>query len=832
MSQEPLLRLTGIVKRYPGVTALKSVTFDVLPGEVHAIVGENGAGKSTLMGVACGAVTPDHGQVEIGGELLRRPSPALAQQLGIAVVYQHASVLDDLTVAENILYAVPKDRRPSRASATEWVQQHLDAVGATVGAGLRVGELTVAQRQLVELARALAVDAKVLILDEPTESLTAAETERLFTQIERMRAAGSGVVYISHRFGEVRKVADRITVLRDGESRGTMRAADVTEEDVVALIVGRRVDHVFPERREKSGPGAALLTASNLSGPGFADVTATIHAGEIVGLAGIEGNGQREFLRALGGLASHSGQLALEDGRGSYSSPGSAISSGVVYLPADRHREGAFLPMSVATNASALRHGALSGLGFLRGRRENALAREAVSSLRIRTPRIGTPVSSLSGGNQQKVVIARSLAAEPRVLLADEPTRGVDVGSRSEIYRTLRNFADAGNGVAVVSSDAIELAGLCDRVLVFSRGHVIRELRGDELSERGITGASIGSTMLRAETPRTGGRASTLRGIPTLLRGEHLPSAIVAALIVVLGVYTTARSSLFLGERSMSNLMLLGAITAFAALGELTALLLGSIDLSVGPLIGLTVVILSFFAGEGSGMGGLVVGIVVAALVGVAVGSLNMIMIRLVRLPAVVATLVTYILLQGISLFLRPQPAGYLDSSVTSAIQSGFGSVPGVLVLAVLVAVLAQFALHRTRAGVELRAVGSDEVRARQLGVPVGRTFLRGHVLCSLGAVVAGVVLASVAGVGDASLGTNYTLTAVAAVVLGGASIFGGRGSYAGALLAALLLQEITSATTFLHLPEAWQEWLPGLLILLGAAAFSRRGARTATVAG
>lgn len=272
--------------------------------------------------------------------------------------------------------------------------------------------------------------------------------------------------------------------------------------------------------------------------------------------------------------------------------------------------------------------------------------------------------------------------------------------------------------------------------------------------------------------------------------------------------------------------MLLAAIIGFVSLGELTAMLVGSVGLSVGPLIGLTVVILSFFAGNGHGLAGLGVGIVVAGVAGVAVGALNAALIRLVRLPAVVATLVLYILLQGVSLLLRPQPDGYLDSSVTRFLQSGVGMVPGVLILVVVLAVLAELVLRRTRPGTELRATGSDAVRARQLGVPVGRTYFRAHIACSLCAVIAGVVLASDAGVGDASLGVNYTLTAIAAVVLGGASIFGGRGSYLGAALAALLLQEITSATTFLQLPDAWQEWLPGLLILLGAAAFSQRGRR------
>ena len=862
----PALRLAGIVKRYPGVTALKQVDFEVEAGEVHAVVGENGAGKSTLMGVACGVIVPDEGRVEIAGEPLRRAEPGLAQRLGVAVVYQHASVLDDLTVAENLLYPLPAERRPARREAPAWVRRQLEQVGAAVEPGARVDQLTVAQRQLVEITRALAADAKVLILDEPTESLTAGETELLFARIEQLRSTGTGIVYISHRFGEVRRVADRITVLRDGESRGTMDAASVTEQDVVELIVGRQVDHVFPPKPEWVGAGGEVgnvgtpvLRVAGLRGPGFHDVSLTVHAGEIVGMAGVEGNGQREVLRALAGLVPHSGTLEVEGTARELKKPADAIASGLVYLPADRHAEGAFLPLSIEHNVSALRHSELSRFGLLRSRPEHDLAEHAIAAQRIRTPGAATPVRSLSGGNQQKVVIARSLAAEPTLLLADEPTRGVDVGSRAETYQTLRDFVSedaaggGGRAALVVSADAVELAGLCDRVLVFSRGQVVRELTGDQVVEREITGAAIGATRERAEptaasvtVSRSDRRANPSvtvsrwcgRAEPSVtasgwrrqvapsgwLTGDRLPSAVLAIMIVVLGVATTAHNSLFLGPRSVFNLLLLASIVGFAALGQLTTLLVGSIDLSVGPLIGLVVVVLSFFAGGGRGAGGLALGTVVALAVGAAVGALNAGLIRLVRLPPVVATLVTYILLQGISLLLRPQPGGYLDSSVTGLLQRAFGSIPAVLVLVVLLAIGAELLLHRTRAGVELRAVGSDEARARQLGVPVGRSFLRAHVLCSLGAVLAGVVLASVVGVGDPSLGTNYTLTTIAAVVLGGASVFGGRGSYLGALLGAVLLQEITSATPFLGLPGAWQEWLPGVLILAGTAAFSRRG--------
>src|SRR3984893_1548758 len=510
MSTE-VLRLDHIVKSFPGVVALRDVSFTVRSGEVHALVGENGAGKSTLMAVAAGVIAPDSGVVEIGAQRLTRPSPSAAQMLGLAVVSQHATVLDDLSVTENLLFSLPAERRPARADVTEWARRHLADVGADIRPGALAGDLAIAQRQLVEIARALALDSRVLVLDEPTESLTAVESTRLFQQVERLRQAGTAVVYISHRFPEVQRVADRITVLRDGEVRGTFDAAAVTEHDVLQLIVGREVAHAFPDKPAAASSSAALLEAKGLSGPRFTGVDLTLRPGEIVGLAGVEGNGQREFLRALAGLLPSSGQIRMAGQPVTGLTPARANARGIVHLPGDRHTEGAFLPLSVRENASALILSRLSRWGGVDRGAEAARARQAVASLNVRTPSIESQVASLSGGNQQKVVFARSLAADPAILLADEPTRGVDVGARMEIYRLLRGFASAGHAVLALSSDAIELVGLCDRVLVFSRGRVVRHLTGADLTERAITEAAIMAARARDEVADTGSSPPTRR---------------------------------------------------------------------------------------------------------------------------------------------------------------------------------------------------------------------------------------------------------------------------------------------------------------------------------
>lgn len=814
-----VLRLDRIFKTYPGVSALSDVSFAVRAGEVHALVGENGAGKSTLMGVAAGVVHPDSGSVEIAGTLLAKPSPSAAQMAGLAVVYQHSTVLDDLTVAENLIFSLPEDRRPSNLETNAWVREHLAAVGADVSPRARAEDLSIAQRQLVEIARALALQSKVLILDEPTESLTANESEKLFAQVERLRAAGTGIVYISHRFPEVQRIADRITVLRDGQVRGSFDAAGVTEEDVLQLIVGREVEHVFPVKQGSATLGATIFEVIDLNSTRFTGVNLSAKSGEIIGLAGVEGNGQREFLRAMVGLHPYQGEIRVKGEKADIHSPATAARHGLVHLPGDRHVEGAFLPLTVRENISTLVLKRFSRAGVIKRDAEEELAQKSVEELRVRTPGIETPVASLSGGNQQKILFARSLAANPIVLIADEPTRGVDVGARAEIYRLLRSYAEAGHVVIVLSTDAIELAGLCDRVLVFSRGSVVRQLKGDELNERQITGAAITADEARGERET---KKSRFTKLGRLVRGDYFPSSVLAGIIVILGLITSQKNSFFLGPRSVSGTLLLASILILVSAGQLTVLLAGSIDLSVGPLIGLTVVLMSFFATNNHGITGLIEGLVVALVAGVAVGLMNALGIRLVKLPAVISTLVMYIFLQGLALVLRPTPNGYIDSSTTKLIQTKVGVFPIVTILAVVLALVLERLLRRSRIGVELRAVGSSEIRAVRLGARINATIIWAHVLCSLLAVLAGLVLSSLVGVGQSGLGSQYTLTSITAVVLGGASIFGGRGSYLGALLGAFLIQEIISATSFLGLEIAWQDWLPGLLILAGAALFSR----------
>ena len=824
-----VLRLRNVVKTFPGVVALKGVTFEVLAGEVHALVGENGAGKSTLMAVAAGSTVPDSGTVEIGGQPLESASPSVAQALGLGIVYQHLSILEDLTVTENMIFAMPASLRPSMSRATAWTRERLAAVGADINPAERVSDLSTATRQLVEIAKALALDAKVLVLDEPTESLTRVESERLFENIRSIRDKGTAVVYISHRLPEVKRVADRITVLRDGETRGTFDAAGISEGEILRLIIGRAVDQVFPGKRATEEEAAPLLEVDSLSGTGFRDVSLSVQPGEVVGLAGIEGNGQRSFLRALAGMSAARGRMRVDGGVLRLGRPSRMRRAGVIHLPGDRHREGVILALSVRENVALLALGEVAQGGIVRRARERPLVAAQIERLGVRTPSAETSVSSLSGGNQQKVLFARALLGAPRVLLADEPTRGVDAGARIDLYQVMRDAAADGRAVVVLSSDAVELQGLCDRVLVFSRGQIVRELKGDEINEENIIGAAVTSAgEHHHELPLRARRVQRLR---RFVSGDYLPSVVLAVLIVLVGALTQADNGRFLSSYSVQSTLLLASALAFVSLGQLVVMLTGNFDLSVGPLMALTAVVTSFFWTTGQGTGDLLLGILAVIGTGLAAGLVIGLLVRVGRLSSVLASLAVFIVIQGIALQLRPQTGGELRIDITSAINTDIGWMPVALIAAIVITLIAEVLLRRSRGGLELRAVGSDQTRAHRLGARVTRTHLLAFVGCSLFATAAGVMLAGTIAVGngDPTVGASYTLSSIAAVALGGASIFGGRGSFVGALLGALLLTEIVSAIPFLQIALSWNNWIPGILILVAAGIYSRaRGGRAA----
>ncbi|WP_321946172.1 ATP-binding cassette domain-containing protein [Paraburkholderia sp. J10-1] len=814
--QKTLLQVDGVTKIFPGVRALDNVTFSVVKGEVHGLVGENGAGKSTLMAVASGALVPEHGCVVIDG-VETRGDTEQARRLGLAIVRQEPALMPDLTVAENLYLGVPIEQRPTLMQVAQWAQGLLKqwSDDVAIDANERVVSLNPEQRFIVEIVKALAAKPKVLVLDEPTEHLLAEDVERLFERIRKITASGCAVVYISHRIREVQKIANRLTVLRDGQGQGTWQAAGLSEQQIVELIVGGALDRDFPVKGNDED-ASVILDVAGLRGAGFSDVSLRVSKGEIVGLAGIDGNGQREFMRALAGLARSRGRVTVTGAQARLHHSQAAAASGIRYLPGDRHREGIFGELSVRENFSIRSLPFDSIRGWVSQRSEARRARDAVKRFAVKTPSIDTMIRSLSGGNQQKLVLASVLASQPKVMLVDEPTQGVDIGARMEIYKVLREAAAAGTAVIVVSSDAHEVAGLCDRVLIFSRGHVVKELAGDAVSENTITSAVLTVTTEREKD------ASTTARFWKWASGDLAPIVMLAVAVCTLGLYAAHVNPAYLSARNLSGMLALVATLAIAAYGQQLLMLVGGIDLSVGPLMGLVVVIQSFFLNDGATLGHQLSGWVIVLLVALAVGLVNWTLVGPFRLHPMVATLATYMALQAVSLLLRPVPGGLIADRVVDAIGAQFGFMPVVAIVAIVMAVVLEIALFKSRAGLTLRGVGSRSEAARMAGARPQLTTLAAYLGCSLLAAVAAVPMMAQVGSGDASAGINYTLGSVAAVVIGGASLFGGRGSFVGALLGALLIIQVNVVTSFLDIGDSWQSYLLGAMILASVALYSR----------
>jgi rhamnose transport system ATP-binding protein len=475
----PLLELTGVEKNFGAVRALRGVSFTLRRGEVHALVGENGAGKSTLIKLLAGTHQPDAGEVSIDGRVVRHLSPAEARRHGVACVFQQPALFPDLTVAENLALRLDAPGAWSRIRPTERRERArglLGRVGASIDPDAEAGSLSMPEQQLVELAGALGAGAQAVILDEPTASLTRAEQDLLYEAVRGLRRAGAGVIYISHRLEEIIALADRVTVLRDGESIGSMPASEATEAKLIRMMVGRPVETLYPP--SEAPPGEPVLEVRGLTcdEAGVADVSFTLRAGEILGLAGLVGAGRTELARTLFGLTpADRGEIRLGAHSVAIRSPGAAARLGVAYVPEDRRRHGVVGEMSVAENISLAVLGRIHKGGWLRRSAERELALEHIRALAIKTPGPDAPVSGLSGGNQQKTALARWLAVKPRVLILDEPTQGVDVGAKAEIHAGLRKLAASGLAILLISSDLPEVLGMSDRLLVMRRGRIVGE---------------------------------------------------------------------------------------------------------------------------------------------------------------------------------------------------------------------------------------------------------------------------------------------------------------------------------------------------------------------
>ncbi|KRF22412.1 ATP-binding cassette domain-containing protein [Phycicoccus sp. Soil802] len=812
--------LRGVSKSYPGVKALSDVDFDCRPGEVHALVGENGSGKSTLIKIAAGVLTPDAGTVSIAGQSVARGSIKQARKLGLMTAYQDTALVAELTVEENLALsfdAIDEPRPPDLRKLLRRFDLPFP-INATVSA------LGPGARQLLEVARAMSHQPKVLLLDEPTAALDMRLAGHLEHLVREARNDGTAIVYVSHRLEEVRRLADRLTVLRDGVIRGTHDTNTWDVDDIVELMVGAPTELEFPPRVTPT-TGAVRLEVRDFAGAGYGPLSMSVRGGEIVGVAGAEGNGQRAVLRGLIGAGHEAGEILVDGAPLRRNRPDKALAAGISFQSGDRAAESIFAPLPLVDNLTAQSGSAMGPLGVARLQRLRAMFVLASRQFGIVAASPFQPISALSGGNQQKIVLARPTLRQPKVLVVDEPTQGVDARARMDIYRMLADAADHGVAVLVNSSDSSELAGLCDRVYVMSRGRISQELEGPT-TEAEIVRSFVSAAGVEEDG---GGQAAVSSFVNRALGGlsSRIPIVALAVLCTLMALYTGSQSDVFWTGPNLANLLLLTLPLGFVALGQQYTMLSGGFDLSIGATMSLTVVAASITLPD-LGPLSLLRSVGAFLLIALVVGAFNAVLIGLLKVNAIVATIATTGIVQGVAIVLRPEPGGFIAPELTTAFSQGVGFIPGAFLLLVALAVALEVWLHRGRGGLALRAVGFDAQASDRVGRRAVIVRSVGLVVCAFGAVLGGICVASLTGIGTNDVGGGYTLPCFAAVFLGGAALSGGRGSFVGALLGALFLSLLDNATPLLDVPNGAKQAAYGLILIVAVGSYAvaerRRG--------
>ena len=835
----PALEVRDLAKRFGSVVALKSATLTVSRGEIHALMGANGAGKSTLVKILTGVFSADGGTLALDGVVQTFRSPAEARRAGIVSVYQDPALVPDLTVGENMrLAGVPFDS----------VRSHLNDLGA---ADLKLGELARSIPypilRLIDLARALASDPIVLMLDEITAALPADLSERVFAVARRWRERGNSIIFISHRMAEVAALCDRATVLRDGVTVGVTDAAHGSEDRIVSLMLG-----VEPVKAHPSEAKRGQLTRDATEDPALSvhdlsyghilkNVSFAVRAGEILGVAALEGQGQEELFDCIAGVSRHDGGEIVAHGRKlKLSHPGDAIAVGLVLVPANRLQ--ALLPQrSIRENVALPLVRNPRDWGLIRGYSERQRVGAAVKRLQI-DARAGSELRRLSGGNQQKVVIARCVAAGFQTLLCFDPTRGIDVGTKHQIYRLLREIADTGASVLLFTSELPEISLVCDRAIVLFGGEIVAEMPAGEADESALLRAAHGLSVVRraSEAPgrdmgsrhqainATAMRASALSNdiqrpnaglgvidkINSVLAGHRaligMPALLVAFLAATVAIHPGFDSF------DAQSIAMAALPLAFAAAAQAVVVISGGIDLSIGSVMAVANVLAASTMRNASFAEALFLAIAVLV-AGAAIGAVNGLMVIVSRVPDVIVTLTTGFIWGGVALLILEKPGGgappeFLNLG-TGAFMTEWLSNSLILLVVALAAIWIPVSISKT--GLRIYATGSDEIAAFRSGVNVKLARLLAYVLAGLFSAVGGVGLTMTTGIGSPRAGVLYTLSGLAAVVIGGVSLTGGRGGIVGPVIAAFVLTLIPADLIFLNIDPNFGQVIQGTLIVL-----------------
>ena len=803
-----LLSLEAIHKEFPGVVALDGVCLDLEPGHVHALAGENGAGKSTLINIISGVIQPDRGRILRDGREVSIDSPRRARRLGIAVVHQEAAMFPDLTVAENIALPPGLPRWPGG-----WVRnrclrgaarQHLAAVGAdNVLPGRRAELLSAGQRQLVAIATAVSQKPRILLLDEPTASLTAEETERLHVSIRRLAASGTSVLYISHRIEELFQIADMVTVLRDGKRVWTKPLAEIDRETVVSAMVGRKVSYEPVSTCVRGSPALQIFGYTDRDGC-FKDVHLEVHHGEVVGLYGMVGSGRSELAQSLMALrAPGAGTVKIHGREGAVKHPEAARGFRLCYVPEDRLTQGIFAGRSVRDNICAASWRFLRRFGWVSRRLEQDLTNRTAQRLEVTMTNGEQPVESLSGGNQQKTVLGRWLATDPDVLLLDEPTRGIDVGAKAEIHRIIDGLVGEGKAILLISSELPELVALSHRVYVMRDGRLAAELSGSAVTEPSVAAAALGGESADREQVAPRGRARWIN----VIREMGLVGAL--ALAFALFAFLTPR---FAEPANLVHILADVSLVTIAGVGMTAVIVGGGLDISIGSILALASACSVLAVKHGAPT---IVGLSIALGIGAALGALNGSISAFTRVHPIVVTLGMLSVYKWAFLavldgqWIREMPAG-----VRALARARVVGLPAIIGFAVAAVALGDLVLRRHVLGRHLYAAGGNEALARTIGVRTRLLRVFAFAFCGATVGLAAILWAAQYNTVQSNLGEGFELQVIAACVVGGAAITGGSGSVIGTATAALLIGVIYNGMVMLGVHSDWQKAVFGVMIV------------------
>jgi len=810
-SPEAVVAVEGVTKTYSSGQALRGVSVSCRAGEVRALLGENGAGKSTLVKIISGAMLPDFGNVLLRGRPVNFRSPVDALRRGVGVVYQELTLLDNLRAGENVLLGQePVFPGGVLRLSDLWrtSEKFLRLVGLPHRPNTQIGAMPIAQRQLLEVAKAISRQLSVLILDEPTSALGHQESKALFTLLGMLKQRGLAIIYISHRLEEVLGLADTITVLKDGVIVADLAASEVSESDLIRYMVGYDVAPRRPDDVEFSADEVPALEVSALTGDGFAEVSFQVRRGEVLGIAGLLGSGAADVVEALvGERMVWSGDILRAGKRVNIRNPSDARRHGVVFAPEDRKRDGLALGRTAAENISMGVLDKVRHYGVLSAKEERELVSRSAREVALADQFLDRECRFLSGGQQQKVLLARCLAARSEVLVVAGPTRGVDVGARSEIYAIIHRLADRGMAIVVASSDTREIEEVCDRVLIFGCGRVMDEMKGGAIRRApvmaAITRAAEGDNTLRATNrshePQFAHRL-------TSILSEAFP---VLTLILIASVFA-ASSRYFLTAQNFEGLARQIVVLGLASVGEMMVILTGGIDLSIGAVATLTNLVsaellLSYSAA---------VAVPATITIGAFIGAINALLVWS-RFPAFLATYAVSLILGGLSLAWFPQSVGPVPKYFWALSSAQVGPFPIATLLLLAIFALAWLVLWRTALGRHLFAYGRDPEAARLSGIRPMNVLLAAYVTSGIAAALVGNFLSARIGGGLPHSASGLELDAIAAVMLGGASLFGGLVTIGGTLAGAAVLTVIANGFNLMRIDPFYTGILRGVVMLM-----------------